>query len=126
MADNSSLFHFMFTECDFSIEHADGSFLDHLHFCHDYTAVHFSSASPRVMLLHSIMGVGTNCFPMGIEKLPTLRVSCALPTTHDPLPTTHCPLCIAHCSLPTTHCPLPTAYYPLPTAHCPLVVGSGQ
>jgi hypothetical protein len=23
-------------ECDFSQEHADGSFLDHLHFCHDY------------------------------------------------------------------------------------------
>ena len=25
------------------------------------------------MLLHSIMGVGTNCFPMALEKLPALR-----------------------------------------------------
>lgn len=29
-------------------------------------------ASPRILLLHSILGVGTNCFPMRIEKLPTL------------------------------------------------------
>jgi len=66
------LFKFMFTECNFQIEHADGSFLDHLYFCHDYTAQHYPAASPRVMLLHSICGVGTNCFPMGVEKLPAL------------------------------------------------------
>ena len=57
------------------MEHADGSFLDHLYFCQDYAALHYKAAatSPRVMLLHSIMGVGTNCFPMTLEKVPTLR-----------------------------------------------------
>lgn len=53
---------------------ADGSFLEHLLFCRDYAARHYPAAqgSPRVMLLHSIMGVGTNCFPMSLDRLPTL------------------------------------------------------
>jgi len=65
----------MFEECDFAIEHADGSFLDHLNFCQEYAARHYTKAAttPRVMLLHSICGVGTNCFPMTLEKLPMLR-----------------------------------------------------
>jgi len=35
----------------------DGSFLDHLTFCHDYGAVNYPSESPRVLFVHSIMGV---------------------------------------------------------------------
>jgi len=96
VSDDAPLFRFMAEECDFSLEHADGSFMDHLHFCADYSALHFSALtrrvgvclvsgvsspplareqdhSPRVLLLHSILGVGTNCFPMGAEKLPALR-----------------------------------------------------
>ena len=72
-ADDAGIYKFMITECDFSMEHADGSFLDHLHFCRDFTALHFPAGSPRVALLHSICGVGTNANPMKIEKLPTLR-----------------------------------------------------
>jgi len=71
--DNGAIFKFMAEECDFGIEHADGSFMDHLHFCHDYSLVHFNEVSPRVLLLHSILGVGTNCFPMTKDKLPALR-----------------------------------------------------
>jgi hypothetical protein len=71
--DNMAIYKFMAQECDFALEHAEGSFMDHLHFCQEYSAMHFASHSSRVLLLHSIMGVGTNCFPMGIEKLPTLR-----------------------------------------------------
>ena len=67
LADDGALHRFMVDECDFALEHADGSFMDHLHFCSEYTALHLPSASPRVMLLHSIMGVGTNCFPMARE-----------------------------------------------------------
>ena len=73
ISDDAPLHKFMMTECDFSCEHADGSFMDHLHFCREYTARHYPQTSPRTMLLHSIMGVGTNCFPMGLEKLPTLK-----------------------------------------------------
>ena len=73
LADDANLHRFMLTACDFSTEHADGSFLDHLHFCREYAARHYSTVSPRIMLLHSIMGVGTNCFPMELDKLPALR-----------------------------------------------------
>ena len=73
ISDDAPLHKFMATECDFKTEHADGSFLDHLHFCREYSARHYAAVSPRILLLHSIMGVGTNCFPMGLEKLPTLR-----------------------------------------------------
>jgi len=67
-----SLTEFMTSECNFCMEHADGSFMDHLTFCHDYCAVHYKQHSPRVLLLHSILGVGTNYFPMEAEKIPQL------------------------------------------------------
>jgi hypothetical protein len=54
-------------------EHADGSFMDHLLFCHDYCAVHFKGHSPRVLLLHSILGVGTNIFPIKTSQMPKLE-----------------------------------------------------
>jgi len=72
LALDRQLIEFMMTECNFSMEHADGSFLDHLTFCHDYCAVHFRPHSPRVLLLHSILGVGTNYFPMEAKKIPML------------------------------------------------------
>eukprot|EP00439_Symbiodinium_sp_Y106_P010187 s9182_g1.t1 len=55
------------------MEHADGSFLDHLQFCYEYCAAHFKGHSPRVLFLHSIMGVGTNYFPMKLELVPKLQ-----------------------------------------------------
>jgi hypothetical protein len=58
---------FMEHECDFAVEHADGSFMDHLRFCFEYSHAHYPQKSPRVLLLHSIMGVGTNFFPMAAE-----------------------------------------------------------
>lgn len=70
---SSGLLDFMQNECDFGCEHADGSFMDHLRFCHEYSAAHFAGHSPRVLLLHSIAGVATNLFPMAAAKLPTLR-----------------------------------------------------
>ena len=54
--------------CQVKAEHADGSFMDHLLFCHDYCAVHFKGHSPRVLLLHSILGVGTNIFPIKVAS----------------------------------------------------------
>jgi len=70
---DADLLAFMETECDFSMEHADGTFLEHLVFCHDYAARHFPGHSPRVPLLHSILGTGTNTFAMDASKLPKLR-----------------------------------------------------
>ena len=67
------LIELMEKECDFSMEHADGSFLEHLVFCHDYSARHFPEHSPNVALLHSILGTGTNAFPMEVGQLPKLR-----------------------------------------------------
>ncbi|CAE7234232.1 ANK3 [Symbiodinium pilosum] len=55
------------------MEHADGSFLDHLQFCYEYCAAHFEGHSPRVLFLHSIMGVGTNYFPMKLDLVPKLQ-----------------------------------------------------
>jgi len=63
---------FMRDQCDFNTEHADGSFLDHLQFCYEYSAAYFEGHSPRVLFLHSILGVGTNVFPMKKEDEPTL------------------------------------------------------
>jgi len=68
-----ALLQFMADECDFGMEHADGSFMDHLQFCYEYCVAHFKECSPRVMLLHSIMGVGTNYFPMEASKIPKLK-----------------------------------------------------
>jgi hypothetical protein len=70
---DAAILNFMYDECDFACEHADGSFMDHLNFCHDYSSLHFKGHSPRVLFLHSIMGVGTNVFPMTQDKLPQLE-----------------------------------------------------
>ena len=51
---------FMRNECDFSSEHADGSFMDHLRFCYEYSCSHYAAKSPLPLLLHSICGVATN------------------------------------------------------------------
>ncbi|MEM7605496.1 MAG: hypothetical protein AAF411_09070 [Myxococcota bacterium] len=64
---------FMVEECDFDVEHADGSFLDHLYFGFEYCFEHYPEGSPTVMLLHSILGTGTNTFALGAEKIPALR-----------------------------------------------------
>ena len=67
------LINFMMDECDFSMEHADGTFLEHLVFCHDYSARHYPEHSPNVALLHSILGTATNTFAMDAEKIPKLK-----------------------------------------------------
>jgi|GEM_PF-509393 len=68
-----TLLRFLIEECDFDVEHADGSFLDHLYFGFEYTALHYPDRSPLVMLLHSILGTGTNTFAMPKEKIPALE-----------------------------------------------------
>ena len=70
---NVALNDFMENDCDFAMEHADGSFKDHLAFFQDYTNAYLQPYSPRVGLLHSIMGVGTNYFPMQKDKIPKLK-----------------------------------------------------
>merc|ERR1719160_1745040 len=60
---NASLLEFMNTKCDFKVEHADGTFLDHLYFCYDYAVAHYPAESPLILFLHSILGAGTNYFP---------------------------------------------------------------
>ena len=67
------LIDFMVEECDFSMEHADGTFLEHLVFCHDYAARHYPEHSPNVALLHSILGTATNTFAMDASKIPKLK-----------------------------------------------------
>ncbi|MCB9780193.1 MAG: hypothetical protein H6742_16620 [Alphaproteobacteria bacterium] len=70
---DAGLLRFMVEECDFDVEHADGSFLDHLYFCFEYTVAHYPGQSPIVMLLHSILGTGTNTFAMTADRIPALR-----------------------------------------------------
>jgi len=72
-AIDQALLTFMVDECNFDVEHADGSFLDHLYFCFEYTAHHYPQGSPVVMLLHSILGTGTNTFAMTADKMDRLR-----------------------------------------------------
>ncbi len=67
------LIQFLVDECDFDVEHADGSFLDHLYFCFEYNVHHYPEQSPLVSLLHSILGTGTNTFAMEAEKIPALK-----------------------------------------------------
>jgi len=73
------ILHFMSEECDFRVEHADGSFMDHLRWCHDFTHCWYKSdalgsdSAPLVLLLHSITGVATNFFPMKASSLPKLE-----------------------------------------------------
>jgi hypothetical protein len=64
---------FLVDECDFDVEHADGSFLDHLYFCFEYGFRHYPQRSALVLLLHSILGTGTNTFAMDKSKIPALR-----------------------------------------------------
>lgn len=68
-----TLLRFLIDECDFDVEHADGSFLDHLYFGFEYCALHYPERSPLVMLLHSILGTGTNTFAMPKGKIPALK-----------------------------------------------------
>jgi hypothetical protein len=70
---DQGLVDFMNNDCNFAMEHADGSFMDHLRFCYEYSFAHYKEKSPRVLLLHSIMGVGTNYFPMEANKIPKLQ-----------------------------------------------------
>jgi hypothetical protein len=72
----NKLVDFMQNECDFAMEHADGSFMDHLRFCFEYCHANFKEKSAVPLLLHSIMGVGTNFFPMKAEKIPQLKQLC--------------------------------------------------
>jgi hypothetical protein len=72
-AIDQRLVDFMKNECDFSMEHADGSFLEHLVFCHDYAVYYYPEHSPNVALLHSILGTATNTFAMEATKIPELR-----------------------------------------------------
>ncbi len=72
-AVDQRLIDFMVDECDFSMEHADGTFLEHLVFCHDYAAVYYPDYSPNIALLHSILGTATNTFAMDAAKIPALR-----------------------------------------------------
>ncbi len=72
-AVDQRLIDFMIDECDFSMEHADGTFLEHLVFCHDYSAKHFPEHSPNIALLHSILGTATNTFAMDVKRLPKLK-----------------------------------------------------
>lgn len=70
---NEDLLHFMETECDFSAEHADGSFMEHLAYGYEYGLRHYPAHSALVMLLHSIMGTATNTFAMEAIHIPKLR-----------------------------------------------------
>ncbi len=70
---DNALVEFMVSDCDFSMEHADGSFLEHLIFCHDYAARYYPDHSANVALLHSILGTATNTFAMGADKIPALK-----------------------------------------------------
>ncbi len=70
---SSDLLTFLVKECDFDVEHAEGSFLDHLYFGFEYCTQHYKEQSPMVMLLHSILGTGTNTFAMKAEKIPELE-----------------------------------------------------
>ncbi|MBM4377422.1 MAG: hypothetical protein FJ095_20270 [Deltaproteobacteria bacterium] len=70
---SAALLEFLVAECNFDVEHADGSFLDHLYFCFEYGARHYPERSPLVLLLHSILGTGTNTFAMDRTKIPALR-----------------------------------------------------
>ncbi len=70
---DAGLIQFMEDECDFSMEHADGTFLEHLTFCHDYSVKYYAEHSANVALLHSILGTATNTFAMDVKKLPALK-----------------------------------------------------
>lgn len=68
-----ALLTFLREHCDFNAEHADGSFWEHLYFGYEYCLHHYPEHSARVMLLHSILGTGTNTFAMKAEQIPNLE-----------------------------------------------------
>ncbi len=70
---DEALLTFMRDECDFSAEHADGSFMEHLVYGYEYGLRHYPQHSARVMLLHSIMGTATNTFAMEATTIPKLQ-----------------------------------------------------
>ena len=70
---DENLLQFMETECDFSAEHADGSFMEHLVYGYEYGLRHYPEHSARVLLLHSIMGTATNTFAMKANKIDKLQ-----------------------------------------------------
>lgn len=70
---DKALMDFFVNDADLSMEHADGSFMDHLQFCYEYSYHHFKGHSPRVLLLHSMLGVGTNYFPLKAEQVPKFK-----------------------------------------------------
>jgi len=72
-AVSRELLAFMNDECQFAMEHTDGSFLDHLLFGYEYSAAHYKEGSPRVLLLHSIMGGATNLFPIKVDQIERLK-----------------------------------------------------
>eukprot|EP00392_Amoebophrya_sp_AT5.2_P004872 g4881.t1 len=69
----SPVLEFMQSKCNFKMEHADGSFYDHLFFVRDYSALHYPQQSPKILFLHSIMGVATNLWPMEAKNVPALQ-----------------------------------------------------
>merc|ERR1719336_15613 len=69
----NAIISFMETDCDFRMEHADGSFMDHLEFVRDFSALYMPQRSPRILFLHSIMGVGTNHWPMSASQIPQFQ-----------------------------------------------------
>ena len=70
---STKLMKFLVEDCDFDVEHADGSFLDHLYYCYEYSYHHFPEHSPLVMLLHSILERGRTHLPCQ----PARSVSCS-------------------------------------------------
>ena len=64
---------FIDNDCNFEITHADGSFNTHNLFCATYCRVHMPQHSWRVLYIHSIMGTGTNYFPMITSQIPKLK-----------------------------------------------------
>lgn len=72
-APDPALLQFLVDRADFDVEHADGSFLDHLYFSYEYGHRYFPQHSPLVLFLHSILGTGTNTFALGVEHLEELK-----------------------------------------------------
>jgi hypothetical protein len=68
--ERKPLLQFMASECNFKLEHADGSFMDHLTFCRDYCAAHYPGVSSTPLFIHSIMGVGTNVSSPSAARAP--------------------------------------------------------
>lgn len=68
-----ALLDFLMQRADFDVEHADGSFLDHLYFSYEYGFRYFPQHSPLVLFLHSILGTATNTFALGVEHLEELQ-----------------------------------------------------